>query len=92
MCRLGPAAVQVDLLPGGLEGEALEQLQAIVGSLNPLATVIACEQAKVGSFGGNGSKRGAGWVGEGSGWVPESWVAAAGHCGQPEPPGYCHCM
>jgi hypothetical protein len=40
--------MQVDLLPGGLEGEALEQLQAIVGSLNPLATVIACEQAKVG--------------------------------------------
>eukprot|EP00878_Enallax_costatus_P003472 GHUV01003685.1.p1 GENE.GHUV01003685.1~~GHUV01003685.1.p1 ORF type:complete len:386 (+),score=120.96 GHUV01003685.1:639-1796(+) len=38
---------KVDLLPGGLEGEALEQLQAIVASLNPLATVIACEQAKV---------------------------------------------
>lgn len=38
---------KVDLLPGGLEGEALEQLQAIVSSLNPLATVVACEQAKV---------------------------------------------
>lgn len=38
---------KVDLLPGGVEGEALEQLSAIVSSLNPLATVIACEQAKV---------------------------------------------
>jgi G3E family GTPase len=38
---------KVDLLPGGTEGEALEQLSAIVSSLNPLATVIACEQAKV---------------------------------------------
>jgi G3E family GTPase len=38
---------KVDLLPGGMEGEALEQLSAIVSSLNPLATVIACEQAKV---------------------------------------------
>lgn len=38
---------KTDLLPGGLEGEALEQLQDIVASLNPLATVIACEQAKV---------------------------------------------
>lgn len=38
----------MDLLPGALEGEALEQLQAIVSSLNPLATVIACQQAKVG--------------------------------------------
>jgi G3E family GTPase len=38
---------KVDLLPGGAEGEALEQLSAIVSSLNPLATVIACEQAKV---------------------------------------------
>jgi hypothetical protein len=34
---------------GGAGGEALEQLQAIVSSLNPLATVIACEQAKVGA-------------------------------------------
>ncbi|KAF6258022.1 CobW/HypB/UreG domain-containing protein [Scenedesmus sp. NREL 46B-D3] len=38
---------KVDLLPGGTDGEALEQLSAIVSSLNPLATVIACEQAKV---------------------------------------------
>lgn len=38
---------KVDLLPGGLEGEALEQLTAIVSSLNPLATVIACQDAKV---------------------------------------------
>ncbi|KAF8057105.1 yciC [Scenedesmus sp. PABB004] len=38
---------KVDMLPGGLEGETLEQLTAIVSSLNPLATVIACEQAKV---------------------------------------------
>lgn len=38
---------KVDLLPGGMEGEALEQLQAIVASLNPLATVIACQDAKV---------------------------------------------
>lgn len=39
---------KVDLLHGGAEGEALEQLSAIVSSLNPLATVIACEQAQVG--------------------------------------------
>lgn len=38
---------KVDLLPGGAQGEALEQLSAIVSSLNPLATVIACEQAQV---------------------------------------------
>lgn len=38
---------KVDLLPGGMQGEALEQLQAIVASLNPLATVIACQDAKV---------------------------------------------
>jgi hypothetical protein len=38
---------KTDLLPGGLGGEALEQLTAIISSLNPLATVIACEQAKV---------------------------------------------
>jgi G3E family GTPase len=38
---------KVDLLPGALEGEALEQLQAIVSSLNPLATVMACQDANV---------------------------------------------
>eukprot|EP00879_Flechtneria_rotunda_P014044 GHRR01014672.1.p1 GENE.GHRR01014672.1~~GHRR01014672.1.p1 ORF type:complete len:355 (+),score=130.74 GHRR01014672.1:1365-2429(+) len=38
---------KVDLLPAGLEGEDLQQLRAVVSSLNPLATVIACEQAKV---------------------------------------------
>jgi G3E family GTPase len=38
---------KVDLLPGGAEGEALEQLMAIVSSLNPLATVIPCQQAQV---------------------------------------------
>lgn len=51
---------KVDLLPGALEGEALEQLQAIVSSLNPLATVIACEQAKVGV--GRGMGRGQDWA------------------------------
>jgi hypothetical protein len=45
--RVFPLSAQVDLLPGALEGEALEQLQAIVSSLNPLATVIACQEAKV---------------------------------------------
>lgn len=38
---------KVDLLPGSVEGEALEQLTAIVSSLNPLATVMACQQAQV---------------------------------------------
>lgn len=37
----------------------MEQLQAIVSSLNPLATVVACEQAKVGG-GGPGRGRGQG--------------------------------
>ncbi len=48
-CTTTPGAAplqQVDLLPGGTDGEALEQLTAIVASLNPLATVMPCTQAQ----------------------------------------------
>ena len=34
-----------------LDGEKLEQLVAIVGSLNPLATIIPCQEGKVGGGG-----------------------------------------
>ena len=37
-----------------LDGEKLEQLVAIVGSLNPLATIIPCQEGKVGGGGGEG--------------------------------------
>lgn len=47
---------KADLSPGGPEGDGMVQLGAIVSSLNPLATVIACEHGKVPLervFGGN---------------------------------------
>ncbi|GBF95172.1 hypothetical protein Rsub_07885 [Raphidocelis subcapitata] len=38
---------KADLAPGGPEGDGIAQLGAIVASLNPLATVLACTHGKV---------------------------------------------
>jgi hypothetical protein len=41
-----------------MSGEAAQQLVAIVSSLNPLATVIPCEQSRVRGSGGYASSHG----------------------------------
>jgi hypothetical protein len=38
---------KTDLAPGGPDGDGIAQLGAIVASLNPLATVVACQHGKV---------------------------------------------
>ena len=48
---------KADLAPGGPEGDGVAQLGAIVASLNPLATVLACTHGKVG---GRPARRGDG--------------------------------
>lgn len=51
---------KIDMVPGGMDGDGVQQLCAIVATLNPLATVIPCEHSKVRSLGqprGKGTTR-----------------------------------
>eukprot|EP00877_Chromochloris_zofingiensis_P009401 jgi/Chrzof1/4714/Cz14g23240.t1 len=38
---------KIDMVPGGMDGDGVQQLCAIVATLNPLATVIPCEHSKI---------------------------------------------